>query len=106
MAVTSSSGSASFWVHARCAPQGDLNGGVRDRVAVLERLYRQVDSASISHADRASGFDSPACTHFDTDAASFIQLLHGAGAANAQVFYDLGCGAGQSAVSQSVRRHV
>ena len=63
--------------------------------ALCAEVSAGVDGGFISHQDRAAlPQDEAALTYSETHCVPFIRLLRAAGARDGQVFYDLGCGAG------------
>jgi trans-aconitate methyltransferase len=78
---------------------------------VISCIYEKVDGHQLSLVDRKyetaqsphlRAQDDHNVTYFETEYASMVQLLHSAGAANGQVFYDLGCGTGKALLSAAL----
>jgi hypothetical protein len=81
---------------------------------VVSYVYEAVDAQLLSFADRkydannAAGSpqlraqDDHNVTYCETDYPAMVQLLHAAGAAHGQVFYDLGCGCGKALLSAAL----
>jgi SAM-dependent methyltransferase len=81
---------------------------------VVSYVYETVDAQLLSFADRKYDANSAAgspllraqddhnVSYFETDYPAMVQLLHAAGAAHGQVFYDLGCGSGKALLSAAL----
>jgi hypothetical protein len=85
-------------VEAATPPSTD---GVQEtRRLLFDSIFGEVDGYSLSFMDRAKlGMDDPSFAFSSVNCASFQKILVDAGAADGQVFYDLGCGAGHSLVA-------
>jgi trans-aconitate methyltransferase len=88
-----------------------LNRTQQTCAEVISYIYEKVDGHQLSLTDRKyetaqsphlRAQDDHNVTYFETEYAALVQLLHQAGAANGQVFYDLGCGTGKALLSAAL----